>query len=172
MKWCVYILCIIFFSNCVSLKQTKQTGIKKVENLNSFNGTYENLSNTERPYSSLWNQLRLTDSYTSDNGEAKVELIVINKNQIRAILTQNNQIKSELILKGKLRDNYFVSNSRRTIIPIPFIYGDIKNNQFQLALSESNSLLVDRLNNQWGWVFFFLASNDQTKHNAYKSIMK
>ncbi|MNY44831.1 hypothetical protein D3C86_1798910 [compost metagenome] len=71
-----------------------------------------------------------------------------------------------------MKDNYFVSRHQRTIIPIPLIYGEFKNNQFQFALTDRNSLLVDRLENQWGWVFLFLANNDSTRSFEYKKLDK
>ncbi|MGO4876502.1 hypothetical protein ACEN2P_07855 [Pedobacter psychrotolerans] len=102
----------------------------------------------------------------------RIELQAIGKNKIKAILFLGGKQKSELAVKGKLKNNYFVSVHKRTIIPIPFIFGKFKNNQFQLALSENNALQVDKLNNQWGWVFIFLASHDQTKHYEYKCLSK
>ncbi|MFD2285054.1 hypothetical protein GJU39_09895 [Pedobacter petrophilus] len=123
-------------------------------------------------YSSFWNQLSLNNQAALSSEAENVELIAINKNKIKAVLFSGNEQKSVLILKGKLKGNYFVSNHKRTIIPIPLIYGEFKNNQFQLAINEQNTIQVDRLNNQWGWIFFFLAENNQTRSYEYKRISR
>ncbi|GGE58428.1 hypothetical protein EV200_103366 [Pedobacter psychrotolerans] len=172
MKWCLYVSCIILFSSCVSLKQTKQAGIIKITDLSSFNGSYNNKLNSPDSLSSLWNQLSLGQISTSSDQGERIELQAISKSKIKAILFLGSEQKSELILKGKLMNNYFVSIHKRTIIPIPFIFGKFKNNQFQFALSENNTLQVDCLNNQWGWVFLFLASHDQTRHYEYKGLSR
>jgi len=172
MKTAICLFCIILFSGCVSLKQTKQTGIKKIDNTSAFNGVYENnFAENDTEFFTLWSQLKLDNtSEQLDFKQAKIELTALSKTRIKAIWRQGNEQKAELVLKGKLKDNYFVSKHKRTIIPIPLIYGEFKNNQFQLALSENNNLLIDRLDNQWGWVFFFLAANNSTKSYEYKGI--
>ena len=73
-----------------------------------------------------------------------------------------------MVLKGKLKDGYFVSRHKRKIIPIPLIYGQFSNNQFQLSLGKDGQLHVDRMQNEWGWVFVFLASKDNTSSYEYK----
>lgn len=163
--------CIVLFSGCVSLKQTNQTGIKKINELSAFNGIYQNTWKTRDSlnYASLWQQLNLSSGLDApDFKTAKIELTAIGTDQLKAVWWQENTPKAELILKGKLKDNYFVSRSKRKVIPIPLIYGEFKNNQFQLSISENNNLILDRLENQWGWVFIFLASNDSTKSYEYQ----
>ncbi|OWK71470.1 hypothetical protein CBW18_10490 [Pedobacter sp. AJM] len=172
MKWCLYVSCIILLSSCVSLKQTKQDGIRKISDLSAFNGNYSNKINSSDSANSLWNQLSLNHMPAFNAEGERIELQAIGKNKIKAILFLGGKQKSELAVKGKLKNNYFVSVHKRTIIPIPFIFGKFKNNQFQLALSENNALQIDKLNNQWGWVFIFLASHDQTKHYEYKCLSK
>lgn len=172
MKWYLYVSCTILLSSCVSLKQTKQDGIRKITDLSSFNGNYNNKLNAPDSSSLLWNQLTLDQLPAFNTHGERIELQAIGKKKIKAILFQGGEQKSELILKGELKNNYFVSIHKRTIIPIPFIFGKFKNSQFQFALSENNTLQVDRLNNQWGWVFFFLASHDQTRHYEYKRLLR
>ena len=168
MKWCLYVSCIILLSSCVSLKQTKQDHIRKISDLSAFNGNYSNRINSSDSSNLLWNQLNLDHMPAFNAKGGRIELQAIDKNKVKAILFLDGERKSELALKGKMKNNYFVSVHKRTIIPIPFIFGKFKNNQFQLALSEDNTLQIDCLNNQWGWVFIFLASHDQTRHYEYK----
>ncbi len=165
--------CVVLFSSCVSLKQNQQIGIKPIHTLDAFNGIYENIftSKDSLNYASLWRQLHLDNHLdAADFRAAKIELRSVDKRSIKAIWWQNETALAEIHLKGKLKDNYFVSKAKRTIIPIPLIYGQIKNNQFQLALNTNNELLLDRLENQWGWVFVFLANNDSSKSYTYHKI--
>jgi hypothetical protein len=175
MKYAIYILSVLLFSSCVSLKQSKQTGIKKVNKLSAFDGVYENTvgENGTSQFSTFWRQLKFGDDLDSLNlNLARIEITALSETRIKAVLLHGNEKKKELIWSGKLKDNYFVSRHQRTIIPIPLIYGAFKNNQFQFALTDRNSLLVDRLENQWGWVFLFLANNDSTRSFEYKKLDK
>ena len=164
--------CIVLLSGCVSLQQTKQSGIKKINELSAFNGVYENVRQTgdSLSYVPLWDQLKLSPSLAdADFKNAKIELLAFDKNKLKAIWWQGEVQKAEMILKGELKDNYFVSTHQRKIIPIPLIYGKLENHQFQLSLNAHNELILDRLENKWGWVFLFLASNNSTKRYEYRS---
>lgn len=163
----------LVFSSCVSLKQTDQTGIKKTNELSAFNGVYQNRGNVgdSLSYASLWRQVHLNNQLDSaDFRKAKIQLTAIDRHTIKATWWQGDKVISDYLLKGKLKANYFVSKAKRTIIPIPLIYGEFKNNQFQLALNENNELLLHRLENQWGWVFVFFANNDRNKKYTYKRL--
>lgn len=164
--------CVVLLSGCVSLQQTKQLGIKKINKLSAFNGIYENTWQTgdSLSYALLWNQLKLSHNLSEpDFKKAKIELVAFDTDKLKAIWWQGDVQKAELILKGELRDNYFVSRHQRKIIPIPLIYGKLENHQFQLSISAHNTLILDRLENKWGWVFLFLASNNSTKRYEYHS---
>ncbi|MNL10302.1 hypothetical protein D3C87_1310990 [compost metagenome] len=145
--------------------------MQEISGLQAFDGIYENPSNikSDLEFSSLWNQLNLSEKPdTLVFSKAKVGLKAVGKDQIKATWLQGDIEKKSVVLKGKLKDNYFVSKHKRMIIPIPLIYGQVKNNQFQLWLDKDNQLHADRLQNSWGWVFVFLASNDNTSSNEYK----
>lgn len=168
----LFLSCIfILLSGCVSLQQVPTTGIKNISSLNAFDGIYENQSSKKSgsEFSSLWNQLNLSEKPdTLDFSKARIGLKAVGKDQIKATWVEGGTEKKSIVLKGKLRDNYFVSRHKRTVIPIPLIYGQVKNNQFQLWLDKGNQLHADRLQNRWGWVFVFLASNDNTSSHEYK----
>lgn len=164
--------CVVLLSGCVSLQQSKQLGIKKINELSAFNSVYENVRQTgdSLTYALLWNQLKLSPGLAdADFKNAKIELLAFDKNKLKAIWWQGEVQKAELILKGELRDNYFVSKHKRKIIPIPLIYGKLENHQFQLSIGPHNELILDRLENKWGWVFLFLASNNSTKKYEYRN---
>lgn len=162
---------ILILSGCASLKQARQEGARQISDLQAFDGIYENpsIKKGDSEFSSLWNQLNLSEKPdTLDFKTAKIGLKAIGKDQIRATWLQGGTEKKSMVLKGKLRDNYFVSRHKRTVIPIPLIYGQIKNSQFQLWLDKDSTLRADRLDNRWGWVFLFLASKDNTSSYEYK----
>ncbi|MGJ1384470.1 hypothetical protein [Sphingobacterium siyangense] len=158
-------------TGCASLKQDNKNNIQQILSLSAFNGTYVNPSITnDREFSSLWNQLNLTDKIdTLDFQKATIALEAQGNNKIKATWLQNGIEKKSLLLKGKLKDNYFVSRNKRTVIPIPLIYGKVQNNQFQLSLGMDGQLYVDRLQNRWGWVFLFLAGKDETVTYQYNT---
>lgn len=169
MKCFLYSFCLLLLGGCTSLKQMQQSG-KPVTQLSAFDGVYDNQSAADQKFSSLWGQLSLSQADTLKNMETRIMLSAIDHKRIKAKLIWKDQVQAELILKGKLKNNYFVSRCKRAAIPIPLIYGEFSNNQFQLSLTEDNTLHVDRLNNKWGWVFLFLASNESTVHLEYKRL--
>lgn len=168
----IMLLCSIFtLSGCASLKQIRQDGMQEISGSQAFDGIYENPSSTksDSEFSSLWSQLTTSEKPdTLDFSKARIGLKAVGKDQIRATWLQGGTEIKSVVLKGKLRDNYFVSRHQRTVIPIPLIYGQVRNSQFQLWLGHDNQLHADRLLNRWGWVFVFLASNDNTSSHEYK----
>lgn len=168
----VVLLCTFFsVCGCASLKQTRKEGMLEISELKAFDGIYNNVSSQEEDaeFSSLWNQLILRDKIDLlDFRNAKIRLSTIGNNQIKATWLLGDTAKKSILLDGKLKDNYFVSRHNRIIIPIPLIYGQIKNNQFQLWLGQDNQLHLDRLQNRWGWVFVFLAGADNTSSYKYE----
>ncbi len=165
------LLCIILsLCGCASLKQTSLDSMHEISELQLFDGTYENLTSDHEgsEFSSLWNQLILKNEIdTLDFKNAKIRLKAIGRSQIKATWLDRGLEKKSIVLKGKLKGNYFVSQHKRTIIPIPLIYGMIRNNQFQLWLDQDSQLRVDRLQNRWGWIFVFLAGTDNTSNYKY-----
>ena len=145
--------------------------MQEISDLQAFDGIYENpaAKKGDMEFYSLWNQLIMQDKIdTPDFRNARIGLKAIKKDQPRATWLEGNTKKKSIVLKGKLKDNYFVSKHKRTVIPIPLIYGQIENNQFQLWLGEDNQLHLDRLKNGWGWVFVFVAGTDNTSSYEYK----
>lgn len=166
----LFLSCLLLLSSCVSLQQTSATGLKKIAGLSAFDGIYDNPStgNQDAAYASLWNQLVLNDEPdTLDFRKARIALKAIGNDQIRATWLQGDIEKKSVLLKGKFRDSYFVSRHKRTIIPIPLIYGEFSNNQFQLWLDKDSQLHADRLHNRWGWIFLFFAGKDDTHSYQY-----
>lgn len=166
-----YLACILLLSGCVSLRQDPAAGSMSVSSFSAFDGTYENQAGEkgDAAYASFWNQLAFSQKPdTLDFRTASIRLKALGKGQIRATWLQEGTEKKSMVLKGKLRDSYFVSKHKRKIIPIPLIYGQFSNSQFQLSLGKDSQLHVDRLDNGWGWVFLFFASNDKTSSYEYK----
>ncbi|MFD2556119.1 hypothetical protein [Sphingobacterium tabacisoli] len=160
----------ILLYSCSSLKQSAQTGMVQIGDVQTFDGIYKNASegNSGIELRSLWNQLALHDDLdTVDFERATIELHTLGKKEIKATRIQDGVEMKSLVLHGKLKDNYFVSKPKRSVVPIPFIYGQVKNNQFQIWLDKEGRLHVDRLYNRWGWVFVFLAGTDNTSSYVY-----
>lgn len=168
-----FLSAVLMLSGCASLKQDRQNSMQEVTTLSAFDGTYVNpfSANDDAEFSSLWNQLTLSEKLdTLDFQKATISLSAVGNNKIKATWLEHGIPKKSVVLKGKLKNNYFVSKHKRTIIPIPLIYGQIENNQFQLWLGGDNRLHLERLKNGWGWVFLFLAGKDETRNYQYKKL--
>ncbi len=168
----MYLILFLFVcTGCASLKQSDEYNTQDISELQAFDGIYNNVASGKEDlqFCSLWSQLMLQNKVeTTDFMEAKIELKAVGKNQIRVRWLKDSTESKSIILKGKFRDNHFISKHKRTILPIPLIYGRIENNQFQLWLDQDKQLHLDRLQNRWGWVFLFLAGKDETTSYQYK----
>ncbi|HAK29894.1 hypothetical protein [Sphingobacterium multivorum] len=170
-----FLSAVHLLSGCASLKQQKRDTQQQVSTLSAFDGIYLNpfSKNNDAEFSSLWNQLILADKIdTLDFQKATIAFQAVGNNKIKATWLEHGIPKKSVVIKGKLKDNYFVSKHKRTIIPIPLIYGQIENNQFQLWLGADNRLHLERLKNGWGWVFLFLAGKDETRSYEYDKEIK
>jgi len=168
-----FLSAVLMLTGCASLKQARHDSMQEVTTLSAFDGTYANpfSASDDAEFSSLWSQLTLAEKLDSlDFKKATIALQAAGNDKIKATWFEDRIEKKSIILKGKLKDSYFVSQHKRTGVPIPLIYGQIKNSQFQLWLDKGDKLHVDRLQNRWGWVFLFLAGKDETRNYQYKKV--
>lgn len=166
--------CLALLTGCAaSLKQPQRTDMLQMKSLSTLNGIYQNTGTTKSSgnYNTLWhhlNSIGQTDTTTSPN--ATITLLALDNDKIRATWEAKGSASKSIEIKGKFKDGYFVGKPKRTAIPIPLIYGEFKNTQVQLSLNQDNSLHLDQLHNEWGWVFLFLANKDTSTFNNYKKI--
>lgn len=165
--------CILFSAGCVSVKQVQSHQLKYVEQLSDFNGSYSNRAKGVDSLSgrTLWRQLNLQMSgFKNEVPGGTVELRALNNKQIEITLLQGSKRINTAIISGKLKQNHFVSKHNRKIIPVPLIYGHFSNRQFQFSIDRQNNLNLNGINNQWGWVFVFLASQNSSYSNNYMKL--
>ena len=156
-----------------SLKQPQRTDMLQMKSLSDFNGIYQNTGTTKSSgtYNTLWyhlNSVGQTDTTTVPN--ATITLLALDNEKIRATWEAKGNASKSIEIKGAFKNGYFIAKPKRNSIPIPLIYGKFKNTQVQLSLNQDNSLHLDQLHNEWGWVFLFLANNDTNTFNDYKKI--
>lgn len=165
---------IALLTGCAaSLKQPQRTDMLQMKSLSAFNGVYQNIGTTKSndTYNTLWYHLTSigqTDTTTFPN--ATITLFALDDEKIRATWEAKGNASKSIEIKGKFKNGYFVAKPKRSAIPIPLIYGEFKNRQVQLSLNQDNSLHLDQLHNEWGWVFLFLANNDTNTFNNYQKI--
>jgi len=166
--------CLALLSGCAaSLQQPQRTDMLQMKSSSAFNGVYQNIGTTKNngTYNTLWHHLNsIGQPDTTSLTNATITLLVLDNEKIRATWEANGNTSKSIEIKGEFKNGYFVSKPKRSSIPIPLIYGKFKNIQIQLSLNQDNSLHLDQLHNEWGWVFLFLASNDTSTSNNYKKI--
>ena len=166
--------CLALLTGCAaSLKQVQRTDMLQMNSISALNGVYQNKGTTKSndTYNTLWYHLNsIGQKDTTSLPNATITLLALDNEKIRATWKADGNITKTIEIKGKFKDGYFVSNTKRTAIPIPLIYGKFKNIQIQLSLNQDNSLHLDQLHNEWGWVFLFLANNDTSTANNYKKV--
>jgi len=145
-----FLLSVILFSSCASLKQEQYKGIKNLTSLEELEGQYYRIiqfSDTAKTFPSIIDSTKI------------LYLKKIDKNKLEYKIYKKDSLMSEEIITGKIKDNYFISDHKRTIIPIPFIIGIIENYQEQYSV-QNNLIKIDVMYHRWGWFLFFIASND------------
>jgi hypothetical protein len=166
--------CIVLLTGCAaSIQQPQRTDMLQLKSSSDFNGVYQNTgtTNSNGTYQTLWYHLNsIGQSDTTSLPNAKITLLVLDDDKIRATWEAKGYTSKSIEIKGQFKNGYFVAKPKRTAIPIPLIYGKFKNIQIQLSLNQDHSLHLDQLHNEWGWVFVFLANNNTSTSNNYKKI--
>ncbi|WP_113661310.1 hypothetical protein [Pedobacter nanyangensis] len=173
--YCLFILtCTALLTGCAtSLQQPQRTDMLQIKSLSTLNGVYQNtgITKSHGTYNTLWyhlNSIGQIDTITSPS--ATITLLALDNGKIRATLETEGSTSKSIEIKGKFKDGYFVAKPKRSAVPIPLLYGKFKNKQVQLSLNQDNSLHLDQLHNEWGWVFLFLANNNTSTSNDYKKV--
>lgn len=152
-------------------KHDNKVAITK-DNLKILNGYYINISDTQGRYqsSNLWNDINHM-SFKEPIYDAKggVMLLVLNEKRINVTLILGDSLRDSRILKGKIKDGYFVTRKKFLLIGIPLLLYVEKSLKMQLALTSDSNLLVDSKAGAYAAVFMS-AGNTSKRQSQYKRV--
>ncbi|MBS1777828.1 MAG: hypothetical protein JST70_00795 [Bacteroidetes bacterium] len=116
------------------------------DNLKSLNGHYSNISDTQDRHfePNLWNvinHMRFKKQISGARGEIKLQ--VLNDKRINVTLLLSDSLQYNHILKGKVKEGYFVTRKKFLFIGIPLFLNIEKSLKMQFALTSEGNLLVD-----------------------------
>lgn len=153
---------ILFFASCKTsfeFAARKDIYTSTTTNYTVLNGTYKNynvdtFNNNAKP--SLWQALYPTGAMfaydTIKNNNALVKLEMLQHNKLQFQLLQNGVLLQQKIIKGKIKDGYFVSKKRWRYFGIPFLLVKQSDYLFRIAKSTNNYLYLDARNGRFGWL--------------------
>lgn len=125
-----------------------------------INGTYKTKFK-DSDTNNLWEILYRNESFKKEAPHVintMVRLSLLNDNQIKVELLENNQTIKEIVLNGKIRNNYFEVDKNKFLIPIPFLYF----HDFTKTLignDDFGNLVVVQNYKRSAWVLIFAASH-------------
>ncbi|MFV0566124.1 MAG: hypothetical protein ACK5NB_09865 [Flavobacteriaceae bacterium] len=163
MKFLFFITFVLLQTSCVSLKQNSSTGIQPLSASSGIEGVF---SRNIPKYGALHYFFGGNFNVGSATTET-VSLKTIDHKHIELSLIYNDSLAAKQIIKGKVKNNYFVSRHKRTIIPFIPIFGIFENKQIQFSLSQDQTLKVETIDNKWGCIFFYCAENTSRIPNRY-----
>jgi len=152
------IIVFVTLTSCASLKKSVDTGNRIVltdSTLSLIEGRYEResvqLEKDSFPVADLyWNLYANTYSFIFGNDKGLnqkgdtnfIELKVLNKNEILAVYASSSEILTSKVLKGKVKNGYFVF--KRKYLFIPFVFANIyRNTKFRIGLLNDMNLIAD-----------------------------
>lgn len=143
------------------------------DNIKSLNGCYSNISDTLGQYysSNLWNNINHM-SYREPiyGAQGQIMLYVLNDKRINVTLLLDDSLQYTRILKGKVKDDYFVTKKKFLLIGIPPILFIEKSLRMQLTLTSDSNLLVDSKAGAYAAIFMSAGqtSKSQTQYKRVK----
>lgn len=154
----VIIVFVTLLTSCASLKKNVDTGNRIIltdSTLGLIEGRYEResvqLDKDSFPSADLyWNLYANTYSFILGNDKGLnqkgdtnfIELKVVNKNKILSVYTSGSEVLTSKVLKGKVKNGYFVF--RRKYLFLPFVFANIyRNSKFRIGLLNDMNLIAD-----------------------------
>ena len=148
----------ILLTSCASLKKNVDTGNRIIitdSTLKLIEGRYERESVQLRkdsfPVADLyWNLYANSYSFIFGNDKGLnhksdtnfIELKVVNENEILATYTSGSEVLTAKVLKGKVKNGYFVF--RRKYLFLPFVFANIyRTTKFRIGLLNEGDLIAD-----------------------------
>lgn len=96
----------------------------------NISGLYENAI-PDDPDNSLWEDLYKNKSHKDlifNSERTQVELVLVSEKLLKANLYRRGTLEDSIVLKGKIKNGYFVINRRVSTFPLPifFLYAENK----------------------------------------------
>ncbi|WP_229738813.1 hypothetical protein [Parapedobacter pyrenivorans] len=125
-------------------------------------------------HNSLWDKLaayRLEkDTLPPVSGEAIIRLSLVTDTRLNVEAYQQQQLIAGFAIPVRKRGKYLILEKKRTMIPIPVIYFDVKEAITILAPLKNNRIGIHRYSDHTLWILFFGASNTGRSIEEYSQL--
>jgi hypothetical protein len=170
------ILVIALCSSCYSKRQLTNATDFPVPPLSAheLDGVYENAVPGETGIS-LWQDLLKNKSHKDvpfNPRNTAVELILLSDKKVQANLYRNNVLEDSMILKGRMKDDYFVVNRRVKTIPlIPLVFTYAENKTILGTDVEGNLVLIQGQMDYSVLLLSIQSSGDEIINGRYRRMI-
>lgn len=149
--------------------------IKKFDKKNG-NSNYEISKNIINSYSYTTNDiLKFEDQDSIQNIHTlySVELKITNDTELNIELFKNNYSVKKQQIKGKLKKDglFYLDNKYQKCTGIPYLFGGCSNNKRRIAISKSNTLMINEaVDNTGALLFLFWAGPSYNSTYEFKRL--
>ncbi|WP_300597854.1 hypothetical protein [Niabella sp.] len=133
--------------SCVSIKQQKLEEISPLSSTKSLEGTYLLYKSFDVEKNTILKEKKETSGFH----KISCNIIAINKTKILVANFLDDSCISREFIKGRIKNNFFVSRRKFKIIPL-IVYNTWKSSQTQFYLGANQNLRVEQVSNDGGWV--------------------
>lgn len=160
--------------SCVCSKQVRNQSLEVVKfDIAKLNGTYESQSDTTFTvglFSILNPDFPFSKGKKYPSKQAKINFKFDGRKTLTVTTIDNNDILSEVKLKGSIKGNYFSVRKKLHIIPFPFIIYTYAENKILLGNDKNGNLIVKNGYYSIAWIFLMSAGNSYTSQSQFKKI--
>ncbi|WP_299113378.1 hypothetical protein [uncultured Winogradskyella sp.] len=155
------ILCSLFLS-CAGIKRYKNENQKKVSDIKSIEGTYNNmLQDSIKLYHNSFNgEINWRKKNRDTTSFETFKISVLNQKFLKIDFFKNDSLAKSRIIKYRLRNNGFVKlrNQNFRVSGIPYLLGEYDIMKYELGLTKDDNLILNGYKEQAGGLLIVLSS--------------
>jgi hypothetical protein len=154
---------LVSLTGCGAFKKPQEGSIVPISssNYHLINGKYTARTDTSIPSNdfNLWSCLsRQPMEKTLLLKDLSIDLKMMNKKRLKAILFLGGIEIEQRIFKGKLRQGYFRLSDKTNLTGIPPIYWAVFSEKTRIGKSSKGTLILENVSSRGGMFLFFAAS--------------
>lgn len=154
---------LVSLTGCGTFKQPAEGSIVPIgsSNYHLINGKYTSQTDTSIKFNevNLWSCLsRQPMEKTLQGKDLSIDLKMMNKKRLKAILFREGIEIKQHVFKGKLRKGYFRLSDKTDLTGIPPIYWAFFSEKTRIGKSAKGTLILENVSSRGGMFLFFAAS--------------
>lgn len=140
------------------------------ENVSDFNGSYDNLSNSNVKRDTLFSQfkphLKKKTIFSGINSEIKIT--ILDSKHIQFDLYSNQKMIKTVEYKYKIKNGFLLLKGNYNLQGIPILFYRYRNLKLYFSLDEKKNLIVNLRGTTHGGLFFLIFGDDNYSDFVFK----